>query len=317
MTWLNTWQAVRAAPGGRAAQPSFPPFGDSGLTDDRGRRYRLSFETGAGGWHDSGVLRLSPVPPAGLRWLELPISPGRVIRINVAAPDPPAPAQHERLAPAGPGERLLEAVAETLLGGGPLASASARQLASSAAEVAGALQAVHALPAGSQAPARLAALCQRRAVEVAGPLAAQARDTPLPAPWASVLASERRQDGPRGIAPAAAVLPEIDGARFVLAGLLSWERYTALTVFSWGWAPEPRGFRPGQPLSWWARDDAGRWQVGRATTASSASGTFHLQLTPPLDHAATALDVMVSGSSSRVTATLPLCWQGGDMAGYS
>lgn len=244
----------------------------------------------------------------------MPVSPGRVLRINVADLAPPALAYREQLAPAGLGERLLEAVAETLLGGGPMASASARQLASSAAEVVAALQAVHALPAGSQVPARLAALCQHRAVEVAGPLAAQARDTPLPGPWASVLAGGRRQDGPRAVAPAAAVLPEIDGARFVLAGLLSWERYTALTVFSWGWAPEPQGFRPGQPLSWWARDDAGRWQVGRATTTGSADGTFHLQLTPPLDPAATALDVMVSGSASRVTATLPLSWPGGDTA---
>ena len=125
-----------------------------------------------------------------------------------------------------------------------------------------------------------------------------------------MLSASRRQDGPRGTAPVVAVLPELDGARFVLAGLSSWERQATVLVFAWGWHPSPRGFRPEQPFSWWARDDAGRWHVGRATAHGAPAGTFTLELAPPLHPAASSLEVILTGRSGRVTATLPLRWTG-------
>ncbi len=94
----------------------------------------------------------------------------------------------------------------------------------------------------------------------------------------------------------------------MLAGLVSGEREAALPVFAWGWAPRPRAFRPRQPFSWWARDNAGRWHVGRWPPYDTVAGTFHLELTPPLDPAATSLDIILTGRSSQVTATLPLAW---------
>ena len=232
--FVSTWREAPAGPAG--AQPSFPPFGGSGLTDDRGRSYRLGFEAGAGGWQEPGVLDISPVPPGGTRWLDLPTGSGPVIRISLAGAGPAARVSRQRITPLSVGERLLAAVAETMLGGGPLAGVEATLLAASLADVVAALEAVRALPPGSRVAARLAALCQRRAIEVRGPLAGQGQTVRLPTPWASVLGDSQRWDGWPGVAPAAAVLPELDGARFVLAGLSSWERQASLQMFAWGCA---------------------------------------------------------------------------------
>ena len=99
------------------------------------------------------------------------------------------------------------------------------------------------------------------------------------------------------------ILPVIP---FVLAGLVSGEREVIMSVFAWGWESRPRAFRLGQPFSWWARDNAGRWHVGRWPPYDMVAGTFHLQFYPPLDPAATVLDIILTGRSSQVTATLPL-----------
>ena len=306
-SFASTWRAAARAPGGRAAaQPSFPPFGGSGMTDDQGRSYRLTLQAGEGGWYETRVLGLSAVPPPGARWLDMPIRPGRSIRIELAGP-PAIRAARESRPALSSGELLLGAVADTLLGGGHLAGISATLLAGSLAEVTEALVAVGALAPDSPAAAHLAALCQRRAIEVRGPWARTAR---LPASWASVLSGGRCQDGPQGVVPAAAVMPEIDGARFVLAGLSSWERQATVLVFAWGWALAPREFRPRQPFSWWARDDAGRWHVGRVRPDGVGGGTFQLELTPPLHPAARSLDIILTSRSDRVTVTVPLAWPG-------
>jgi hypothetical protein len=307
-SFASTWREA-AVPAGDtgAAQPSFPPFGACGLTDDQGGSYRLTLEAGEGGWYESGVLALSAVPPAGIRWLDLPVNPGRSVRIDLAGA-PAIPARAEARLPRLPGEMLLSAVADTLLGGGQLAGVGARLLATGLAEVADTLTAAGMLAPDSLAVTHLAALCQRRAIEVRGPWAARAGAAELPGPWASVLSGSRRQDGPRGAAPAAVALPEIDGARFILAGLASWERQATLLVFGWGWRPRAGEFRPQQPFSWWARDDAGRWHVGRATVHGAPAGTFRLEFSPPLHPDATSLDIILTGRSARVTATVPLAW---------
>lgn len=307
-SFASTWrEAARPAGDTPAAQPSFPPFGGSGLTDDQGGSYRLTLEAGEGGWYESGVLGLSAVPPAGTRWLDLPVIPGQSVRIGLTGA-PAIPVRAEARSPRLPGEMLLGAVADTLLGGGQLVGMGARLLATGLAEVAGALTAAGTLAPDSPAVTRLAVLCQRRAIEVRGPWAARAGAAELPGPWASVLSGSRRQDGPRGAAPAAVVLPEIDGARFILAGLASWERQATLLVFAWGWRPQPREFQPQQPFSWWARDDTGRWHVGRATAHGAPAGTFSLEFSPPLHPGATSLDIILTGRSGRVTATVPLAW---------
>ncbi len=309
-SFVSTWREGTDYPEDPAARLAFPPFGRAGLTDDHGRPYQLSFSTGEGGWLEAGLLDISPHLPDGVRWLELPTVPGSVLRIELADPGPAPRVSHEPVPPAAVGELLLTAVAETMLGGGALAGIEATRLAGSLAEVAAALHAVRALPASSLVPAQVAALCQRRAIEVRGRLADQARLVRLPGAWRSVLTQRRSgpPEGRTGLAPVAAVLPEIDGARFVLAGLASWEHQASLTVLCWGWPPERGEFRPSRPFSWWARDDAGRWHVGRISTFNAVPGTFHVEFTPPLPPGTTALDIILTGSAGRVTVSVPLRW---------
>jgi hypothetical protein len=310
-TFVSTWREAAGPPGGRVAgQPSFPPFGGSGLTDDQGRRYRLDYEAAEGGWFQSGVLSLSPVPPADVRWLDMPTGAGPALRIRLAQPVPAARVTSQRLRWAAAGEHLLTAVADTLLGGGSMAGVTATAIAASLAEVADALHAAAALPDDSEIAAHLAALCQRRSIEVRGPLAHRARAAGLPGPWVDVLAQRRGGpgEGRTGVVPVAAVLPEVDGARFVLAGLSSWERQVSMPVAAWGWSPWPRAFRPGQPFSWWARDDTGRWHVGRTSPYQLRARTFQVEFTPPLHPSVRSLDIVLTGSARRVRVSVPLHW---------
>ena len=99
-TWPGT-QPPSTAGGTATPQPSFPPFGGSGVTDDQGRRYRLTLEVVEGGWHESGVLDLSAVPPPGTRWLDMPVSPGRSIRIDLTGA-PAVRVRHEHRPPPPP-----------------------------------------------------------------------------------------------------------------------------------------------------------------------------------------------------------------------
>lgn len=306
-TFVSSWREPAGLPGdGLSAQPSFPPFGESGLTDDLGRPYRLDYQTAEGGWHQYGVLGISPVPPADVRWLDMPAGAAGVLRIPVAGRGAAARVSIEPVPARGAGEHLLTAVADTLLGGGSMVGMAATSIAAGLSEVETALRAVHALPDGSAIAAHLAALCQRRSIEVRGPLARRAQATGLPSPWASVLSRSQHRDGRTGVIPLAAVLPELDGARFVLAGLSSWERQLSVPFAAWGWSPRPRVFRPGQPFSWWARDDAGHWYVGRTGPFHSMARTYQVEFTPPLHPDARSLDIILTGSAARVTVSVPL-----------
>ena len=195
-TFVSTWREPAGLPAdGPSGQPSFPPFGESGLTDDKGRPYRLDYQTAEGGWHQYGILGISPIPPADVRWLD---DAGRRQR---CAPDPggwpgrsgwPGPpvagrdtgatVSVEPLPARAVGEHLLTAVADTLLGGGSMVGMAATSIAAGLAEVESALRAVRALPDDSAIAAHLAALCQRRSIDVRGDLAHRARAAGLPEP---------------------------------------------------------------------------------------------------------------------------------------
>jgi hypothetical protein len=306
-TFVSTWRESAGPPAdGLSAQPSFPPFGDSGLTDDLGRPYRLDYHTAEGGWHQYGILGISPVPPAGVRWLDMPTGPAGVLRIPVAGGGTAGTVSAEPVPARPAGEHLLSAVADTLLGGGCMVGMAATSIAAGLSEVEAALRAVQALPDDSAIAAHLAALCQRRSIEVRGPLARRGQATGLPSPWTSVLGRDQRRDGRAGVIPLAVVLPELDGARFVLAGLSSWERQLSIPFAAWGWSPRPRVFRPGQPFSWWARDDAGHWHVGRTAPFHVLARTYQVEFTPGLHPDARSLDIMLTGSAARVTVSVPL-----------
>jgi hypothetical protein len=292
------------------------------VVDDRGNDYDLHEGSG---WSDSeerwvGVLRLSPDPPAGTQWLELTMSPGSpAIRVDLADPGAdgetvsgPLPAGLPP--PGGPAGQLIDAAAEELL---RLAVTTGDEgLAwhdlSSVTDTVTALDAVGALAPARDAVSRLIALARRLGVTVPPALSAAAPPGQLPAAWADVLENRERRDGPDREAAAAVVLPELDGARFVVAGLRSHAGGAELNVLGWGQHHTPRLLieEAGDSWSWYARDDRGRWHVG--TEGSCSSDDHHtdlqLELVPPLHPEATSVDLILGGRSGQVTATVRLDW---------
>jgi hypothetical protein len=328
--------AGRVAPARRLPRRELPigPFGpyslpDLGLTfaDDRGTRYQG--EISGGGTCDGTWWALefffSPLPQAGIDWLDITAVTGpATIRVDVAGaasfvqaggPLTPAGADDGRaglrgLPPAGagpPGERLLDAIAENLLwswlwhhGTGP----ELRRLTAMAAALAG----TGAVQPGSPALNRYAALSHqlgipaRDKVPATGAVAAE-----LPQAWSSVLACRGTHDGREDVIPAAAVLPEIDGARYALAGMYSSAGSATLRALAWGWQPEDKPLNKA-PFSWWARDNAGRWHVARQVWSDVRrdGAVLDITLIPPLHPAATSLQIILTGPSGRATATMPL-----------
>jgi hypothetical protein len=214
---------------------------------------------------------------------------------------------------AAPAERLLDSLAHDLLwstlwtgGSGPALS----QLA----DMIPALKATGAIEPGSPALGRLAALTGRLGIDLPAGLLAAAPQAGLPEAWNSVLASRHLHDGRDGLAAAAAVLPEADGAVFTVTGLYSTEQAVILRALAWGWHAERTRFpRTNQRYSWWALDNAGRWHVVRQTNAPiggvNGHGHTDIALIPALHPAATSLEVILTGPSAQASATTPLNWQ--------
>jgi hypothetical protein len=297
----------------------WPLFGadQPSAADDRGNRYQIDEDTGMsdgdGRW--DGILRLSPVPPPETRWLELTMSPGSsAIRVDLAGPGENERAP-SRTPAGGPAQRLIDAEALDLLQRSVAGEDSLpRHDLSGVADIVTALEAVGALDSARGAVGRLVTLAGRLGLELPPALRAAAPPGRLPAAWASVLANRHLRDGPRGAVPAAAVLPELDGTRFVLAGLRSHPAWADLYVMAWGPQDEPRRFEDTTaPWSWSARDDQGRWHIATVSSSSIFSDNHqHLQLhlVPPLHPQATSLEVMVAGPPGQATATVPLDWEG-------
>ena len=300
----------------------WPLFGSNAppaARDDRGNRYGFHED---GGWSDdeswSGILVLTPVPPPGVRWLDLTMTPGSApVRVNLADPGPRDEEVPACVNAASPAELMVEAAALEMLY--PAAGDGHELLwhdLSGMADIVAALEAVGALEPAREAVGRLVTLARRLDVPVPAALSAAAPPAgpaDLPEPWRNLLENRGRRDGPVGLAPAAAVLPELDGARFVLAGLRSDETGAELDVMGWG-SRVVRHYLLDSELrlwAWSARDDRGRWHV--AEEVSSSAGDQHaelkLRLVPPLHPEATSLEVTVTGRTGRATATVPLDWR--------
>ena len=287
-----------------------------GAADDRGNIYKLNLahwgDDSDGDW--SGTLDISPVPAAGIRWLDLNVSSGSApIRVDLTSADVGSDAAVGPIPAGGPVDRLFEAAAENLLDHAARHGKGDRwhHHLSYIADVATALEASGALPPACAGLDRLVALARHLGAEVPAALSATAHPAGLPDSWTSVLANGHRRDGPQGIAAAAAVLPELDGTRVVLAGLRSAAADAELRVLGWGQHLDTHfAASAEEPWSWWARDDAGRWHIARTNGGSFGNGhsDMQLQLFPPLHPEATSLDVMVTGRSGRVTVTIPLNW---------
>jgi hypothetical protein len=296
------------------AGPHHLPYGQLWAVDDQGTRYPVRLQEGVRSRTATGrgIARLTPAPPRGARRLDLVGDGTRLIQLPLGRST-----SRRRLAtrpaaePAAvrPGERLLVLAAERILAGedaqGPVPGPELGEIITVLTETG-------AIAADSPAPGQLAAVCQRLGTAGHGitvPAAAE-----IPAQWASVLA-HRDAPGPAGgpevFAPLAVALPDVDGARFVLAGLSTAAGESYLHVvssgmprladwFAYDWTP---GF------SWWVRDGAGNWHVGMAgepCTSGEGMQAFQLRLTPPLAAIPDTAEVVVTGPATRVRATVPI-----------
>lgn len=206
----------------------------------------------------------SPLPPAGIHWLELTLSPGSApIRVDLTVSGESAGV----FAPAEPDsavDQVLDDAAEELLSfrgleGDDPGYISAPFLAD-IADVVHALEVTGNLPAPCAGLDRLVTLPRLLRLDVLPVLAARAQPAELPETWTSVLETRGRRDSPCGDAAAAGVLPELDGQRWLIAGLHCDAGETELQVMGWGTdrAVGSLGRDWQEPSFWWARDDAGR-----------------------------------------------------------
>lgn len=322
----------------------------AGLTaaDGAGTDYRTTFATGS--WAGStwtGTILLRPAPPADAGWIKIFIPNGFSLLAPVPDPPPALPGPPET-ASCSPGERLLTRHAEALLaslparlprpgslgqpapdGPGP-APAGARRFAPAEPglpELAGTLGAAGVLPALSPVPRQVAALYAL--LGLSGPDSPSAIRTEggaevgdvslsdLPGRWLDVVSHYGRRRHLQPVSGTATIglrLPDLDGARFAVAGLHSGPAGTHMHVVARGLRPLPLRVPPGLEgdagFSWWLRDDAGGWHLGAIEEATpvAAETVLRMALLPPLTLRTTTLTAEVTGPSARVTTTVPVRW---------
>jgi hypothetical protein len=253
-----------------------------------------------------------PAPPAGVRWLDMTLPGAPVVRIPM---DMPAPDLRVAVRPVTTtaADRFIDAQTT-----GMLLACGARGapdfLADESCDVLGRardLLAAGVLTTSSESLRRLAAVASHLGTLLSGPFAG-IEPGDMPADWLSLLAGAGRTDGPAGVIPVAAVLPEVDGAQCVIAELVSDNDSATMQVHARGW-PEPR-FGAGVRIEqfWWsARDDLGGWYVvgNGGGSYSNDEADLELQFSSAIDPKARALDLTLTGTTTQVVVTVPLNWQ--------
>ena len=299
------------------------------VTDDRGGRYHLDL-TRSYGPEGAGDLSLRPEPPQDIRWLDIATPDGPGVRVELPPGAAAAVGEPEvSETKLSPGEHLLVMLAERLLTVAPefphdlrmqLAAISPGPLhimATGMGAVIAALEAADVLSPLSPVPGRLAAVCAGMRVSGHGISAPPAHD--LPEPWLSLLAHYQRRKPDLtpvrdGYAAAVATLPELDGIRLALLGLVNTDGRSWLQVLARGLVQEspagPFGIDHYFPLSVWIRDSGGRWHASRPDGWHRAGGehALKLQLVPPLPRSTAWIEVLAAGPSAQVRVRLPLRW---------
>lgn len=135
----------------------------------------------------------------------------------------------------------------------------------------------------------------------------------LPEPWASLIARQNRTPppGPTGTLPVAAATPVFDGVSAAVFLLTSDSDAFGVSVVMVGGQPPMAGWDPeAADVVWWARDDRqgiylGQWN-GYNTDGFRTTGTIGFDA--PLDPAATELNLMPTGPTTRAVIPVPLRW---------
>jgi hypothetical protein len=313
-----------------AESPGLIPFEDFTVTDDRGARYQLDAKPGSDPQWSSDIT-VRPAPPRDIRWLDVAVPDQPTVRIGLDLAISPLTGDKPQASDVklSPGEHLLVMLAERLLTMGPEAQGRPRRRAAAPAaplrataaglgDVVGALEAADVLSPLSPVPARLATLCASLGLYGHGIAVPPA--PVLPEAWLSLLAHfQRRKPEPApmrdGFAPLAVTLPELDGIRLALLGLLHAEESSFLYVLARG--PE-RDHRYGPldidlafPLSVWLRDGGGRWHAARSDRRhrGGRENTIRLELVPPLTRSTAWAEIIIGGQSAEVRTTLPVRWE--------
>jgi len=291
-----------------------PPFAQVTGTDDVGTEYRLGFSDGI--WAGSawtGTVIFYPTPPPTARWLAIMSPNGPLLRVNMTALAPGAvtPSAVRGPVPETLGERLLARRAEAMITALALGYSFDHDHPGPD-EVVAVLEGAGVLAPLSPARARLAALGQLLGLPTEGPA------DEIPRRWMAVVTHygrRRRLNPVTGTAAIAAGLPEVDGARFVIAGLHSGRAGTFLHVLADGLRRPVTWRRPAVAadigFSWWFRDDADGWHLGAVEHVSPVGGReamLRLAMLPPLGHQATTLTAEIRGATQQVTASLPVSW---------
>jgi hypothetical protein len=313
------------------------PYDEIGATDDRGAQYRLEFDGDYLATTWQGVVRLLPPMPPGARWLDL-IADGtnRLLRLDLVAGSQEPVASAGTTIEESPGlpaaEWLLAEAAESILRetwdrpGPPLQPLQSLQSLQSLqflqldlTEIISVLTEAGAVAPDSPTPGHLAALCRELGVIRHGITAPPAAS--LPGPWASIIAQRKARaagpppflvaSGPDVFTPLGTSLPEIDGTRLTLAALSSAGSESYLYMTASGLQDPVSPFEPGwRPwLSWWLKDPAGHWHMAipvNYLTRSPDTGVLALRLTPPLTTYPDTIEVVVTGTSARIRAVVPV-----------
>ena len=309
--------------------PELFPIGRFTVTDDRGSRYELDFTHGGGSEWISEI-NLHPAPPDDIRWLEVAAPPSPAVRVDLTPAGGPAGGEPEvSEATLSPGEQLLIMLAEHLLtvaaqfplalrpGMPKISPRPVQAMGAGLGDIIAGLEAIGVLSPLSPVPARLAALCASLHIGGHGIAAAPADD--LPEPWLSLLAyyQRRKPDTAQvrdGYAAVTAALPELDGIRLALVGLHNTQGATVLHVLARGVTREgrhgPFSVDLDFPLSFWLRDNGGRWHAAHPVgwNPREPEHAIGLLLVPPLPRSTTWVEVLAGGRSAEVRAKLPLRW---------
>jgi hypothetical protein len=279
-------------------------------SDDRGGTYHAHFSGGGGDRRWDGRLSFRPVPPAGVHWLDVTVAGADPVRVSLDTAPATLPTTVVRLSPDGAADRYIDRLTlDILLAGSPGEPGGDPDIAMA---VSG-LLAAGVAQASSPALGRFAAVARRLGLDLPGPLAG-IRPGTVPADWLGMMARRDSADGPAGVTPLAAALPDLDGISCVIADLQSEPECATLQVHARGW-PEPRHSRTfaAEPLRWTARDDVGGCYVAYEGGGSFGGGRadLELRLQPAISPRARALEIVVTGRTSEVSVTVPLQWRQG------
>ncbi len=274
-------------------------------TDDKGASYELAFSGGGSDEHWEGTLSLRPGPPEDARWLDVRLPGAEPLRIFLD-PDSAAPTTTRALPASEAAERYVDGLALLLLHDACSGDHGSERYVGAA--VCGLLGA-GVLAADSPVVGRLAGVAARLRRHLALP------DTPpadLPEHWQVMLRRQRGRNGPIGVIPFAAVLPELDGARCAIMRITSERRSATIEVYARGWPYRPTLDGHHGPFFWTARDDAGGCYAassGARWRSSHGTAELTLDVRPAINPRARELQVILTGRTGEVSVSVPLDWQ--------